>query len=82
MRLPDQVQLTPSLADRVFSVPHSYLATLGVIALSFFPLTYPWVMCTPWCFARLYLGRNIVSGVTLLASSVWALSGTSQAAHR
>jgi predicted PurR-regulated permease PerM len=66
------------LIYKTLGVPHAYLAALGVIIFSFFPLTYAWFVCTPWCLARLYsgcwytgaAGWDTVSGILLLAFSV------------
>ena len=65
-------------------MPYAHLAALGVIGFTIFPLTYPWVVCMPWCIAYIVLGggSNTARGVVLATAVVIALSGTSRTAQR
>ncbi|KAL1496797.1 hypothetical protein AB1Y20_014384 [Prymnesium parvum] len=70
---------------KALSMPYAHLAALGVIVFTIFPLTYPWVVCTPWCVAYLVVlggGADTARGVLLLAALVASLSGTSRTAQR
>ena len=40
----------------LLGISQPYLASLLVLVITLFPLTYPWVVVTPWVLARILLG--------------------------
>lgn len=66
---------------KLLVVPYAYLASLCVIVFTFFPLTYPWAMVTPWVLGKLLVGA-VWRSMLLLVLAIVALSGTSDSAQR